>query len=351
VLGLAWATSAGASPEEYNIVSEAIAPLLEPEACVLSAAHESTEHLIAPISLGGNQQPLSLEIMAEPEVLTPQVVQDTDQQENQAVISDQFAAAARLPDILDQAPNVLAQQLAKASPEQKESFYENYLAKYYPRALVIRGKFFAKMSPQALDEALEDFVTLFKKEPGFYFVNDPSRIKLGFYLEAIVGQFSLVSEFLKKAYVDLETQEIFLLEPLLFGIGSSRINCTFLRRMDKKRKKPTKQLLVYLREKRLTSVVRFYAAYFDYLISLFNEAILFRDLKQAQKYQHELDFVKDKLRSSELERSYEDSLKVAKELLNILQALVTRQQEDDDDDDDEYPKKDKNSGQRRANYA
>lgn len=249
-------------------------------------------------------------------------------------LSNQNTSKAQnaLVDLLDK-PEILAQKLSKLSPQEKKSFYSSYLAKFYPRALVIRGNFLAKMSIQNLDKALDDIVDIFKKNPSFYFTDDTAHLKIGFYWEAVVDQLSLISEFLKKAYIDLNTQEIFLLEPLLFGVGSSHINCNFLRRLDKKKKPPMKALLVYLREKRLSGFVRFYATYFDYLVKLFNEGVLFKDLKQAQRYQHQLEFVMTKLRNTEFERSYDDAFKVYKELLNILQAQVTRQEQEDNDDD------------------
>lgn len=203
--------------------------------------------------------------------------------------------------------------------DEKCTFYEDYLTKYYPKALVIRSNFLANMSPTMLDAALDEIVKILKKETALYFVDhcDVNRIQVGFYWEAIVDQISLMSEFLKKAYVDLITEKTFLLEPLLFGAGSSHLNCNFLRKH--KEKGLAKPLLGYFKENRLSAYVRFYATYFDFLNKLFNEGILFQDVKQAQRYMHELEFVMTKLRGTEFERQYEDALKVCKELVTILQ--------------------------------
>ncbi len=240
-------------------------------------------------------------------------------------------------------PAQLVEQIRIATPAEKATFHEQYLAKYFPRALVIRGRFFVKMTPDEIDLALDDIVKIFKVEPGFYFSNDAERVKIWLYLEVVIGQLSLMSEFLKKAYIDQQTQEIFLYEPLRFGVGSSRINCTFLRSPQKPGRKslPQKPLMTYLREKRLTAIDRFYATYFDYLKKLFNQAILLQDVAQAQKYQHELKFVMGKLQGTGLERMYQDPLNVGNELLMILQGQIAMDHEDLDDDDygDDAPRR------------
>jgi hypothetical protein len=233
-------------------------------------------------------------------------------------------------------PAQLVEQISNAAPAEKITFHEQYLAKYFPRALVVRGRFLANMRPDEIDLALDDIVKIFKVEPGFYFSNDAERVKIWLYLEVVIGQFSLISEFLKKAFVDQQKQEIFLYNPLRFGIGSSRINCTFLRSYQKQESKKLqhKQLITYLHEKRLTAVDRFYATYFDYLKKIFNQAVLLQDVAQAQKYQRELKFVIDKLQGTAFERMYQDPFNLGNELLTILQAQIAMDHEDLDDDDD-----------------
>lgn len=235
---------------------------------------------------------------------------------------------------IDEAPEILQAHLKKATRAQKITFYEAYLGKYYPRALVIRSHFLANMTPERIDQALHEIVLLLKTDPAFYFVDPEKRVKIGFYWEAIVDQLSLVSEFLKKAYVDLSTQELFLLEPLMFGVGSSHLNCTFLR-TAKRQTAPMKLLLTYMREKRLVGPMHFYATYFDYVIKLFIEGVLFKDTRQVQRYQHELEFVITKLRGTEFERLYQEPLNVCKELVTILYAQLGGAAEDDDGEDDE----------------
>lgn len=231
-------------------------------------------------------------------------------------------------------PTELKQELKKASTEQRSLFYEEYLEKYFPRALVIRGHFLANMSPQKINNTLEDIVTLLKTNTAFYFSNKTDHVKIGFYWEAIVDQISLISEFLKKAYVDLNTKTIFLLEPLMFGIGSSQMNCSFVRN-SKTPLAPMKQLLVFMKENRLESTGKFYATYFDFLVQLFNEGILFKDLPAAQRYLHELEFVMTKLRGTAFERQYQEPLNVCKELFAILQANIASLEEDAEDDQEE----------------
>ena len=228
----------------------------------------------------------------------------------------------------------LKQDLKKTPIEQRSLFYEEYLEKYFPRALVIRGRFLANMSPQKINQTLEDIVMLLKTDTAFYFVNETDRVKIGFYWEAIVDQISLISEFLKKAYVDLNTKTVFLLEPLMFGIGSAQMNCSFVRNA-KTPLAPMKQLLVFMRENRLESIGKFYATYFDFLVKLFNEGILFKDLQQSQIYLHELEFVMTKLRGTTLERQYQEPLNVCKELFAILQANIAAIEEEGDEFDDQ----------------
>lgn len=239
-------------------------------------------------------------------------------------------------------PAILKVELKKTPIEQRSLFYEEYLAKYFPRALVIRGRFLANMTPQQINQTLEDIVSLLKTDTAFYFTNKPDRVKIGFYWEAIVDQISLISEFLQKAHVDLQTQTVFLIKPLMFGIGSSLMNCSFLRKTPLP---PMKQLLVYMKENRLESTGKFYATYFDFVVKLFNEGILFKDLLPAQRYFHELEFVMTKLRGTPFDRQYQEPLNVCKELLAILQANIAAIEEEDDfedldDDADELsPKK------------
>lgn len=238
--------------------------------------------------------------------------------------------ACLLMQLLSATPQEQTTAVQKQTPQEKETFYESYLAKYYPRALVIRGQFLAHMTPEGVDRILDEVVTIFKTNAAFYFFDDVNRVQIGFHLEVVIDQLSLISEFLKKAYVDLETNELFLLEPLKFGMGSSRLNCTFLREA-KKNKKPMKLLLTFLREKRLTAVARFYATYFDFLIKLFNEGVLFLNEAQAKRYQHELEFVMTKLKGSEFERTYQEPFNVCKDLLTILQTRISNDAKDDFD--------------------
>jgi hypothetical protein len=222
---------------------------------------------------------------------------------------------------------------------KKDMFYEGYIEQYFPRALVIRSQFLANMPLQDLDQALDDLVTVFKTNPEFYFSNDVARIKIGFYWESVVDQLSLVSEFLKKAYYDPRKQEIFLLEPLRFGMGSTQMNCTFLR-ASKKQVFGAKPLITVLADRRLTAIGRFYATYFDYTIKLFNEAILFKEVMEAQRYLRDLEFIVTKLSKTEFERMYQEPIKTCRDLLSILQSHLASLYVDDnaeyDEDDPSY---------------
>ena len=198
-------------------------------------------------------------------------------------------------------------------------FQSDYLEKYYPKAYVIRESFFACMTPDQLDAALAAVVAILTEKPWYYFADKQDAIKIGTYWEHIVDQCSLISEFLKKARVDLTTNNVFLPETLKSDLSGNYFGSSYL---QPGKKKLEKGLLLYFKEKNKTAVWDFYALCFDYLIKLFNEGFLLRDLKQVCRYFDELEFVMSKLRGTKYEKSYQEVMKNCKELITLLKNKI-----------------------------
>ncbi|MCB9493410.1 MAG: hypothetical protein H6679_03985 [Epsilonproteobacteria bacterium] len=245
---------------------------------------------------------------------------------------------------------------------QDFSFYRDYLEKYFPKALVMQDMFL-QMAPEQIEQSLEDLVTLFAKEPWFYFVNKPEGFKLGHYWEFIVDQLSIINSFLNKARINPLENKVFLLkdsfflsseEKLLMSISKPLLDyfkeqsnvygaqknmhddfvqadeqAMFMALFDISSQDKTcgedsgdedtdEQQKDY--EMRQDHVIfRFYALCFDYLIKLFNEGIMFKDTIMANKYQAELNYVMGKLRGSSFESDYQEALKTCRELYQLLE--------------------------------
>lgn len=211
--------------------------------------------------------------------------------------------------------------------DEKRIFYDQYITKYYPKAFVIREKFFLNMTPDQIADALEDLVEVFSDKPWFYFSNFEGGIKIAHYWEYIVDQCSLISEFLKKARVYVPTRNagetvqtpiVFLSEDnlnySLYGVNFNRLFPS----IDQKKLRESKSLFLYLKDMGRTVVYDFYALCFDYLIKLFNEGILLKNMNLVNKYYYELEFIMEKLRMSVYESDYQESVKTAKELITLL---------------------------------
>ncbi len=216
------------------------------------------------------------------------------------------------------------------------NFYEDYLKKYYPKVFVIRELFFENMTSDELVQALEALVRLFTEQPWFYFVNDNKNFHTQSYWEYILDQLSFISEFLQQARVDLVTNQVFMLEQdcddfsfgSLFGGPSS---------MGAKRN--SKNLFAFLKREGKQVVFDFYALSFDYVIKLFNEAILLQDLSRTEKCFKDLEFIFKLLQDSLYEQDYDGVVKTCRELLERLKTRLGMDDmsllEEFFDDDDE----------------
>lgn len=200
------------------------------------------------------------------------------------------------------------------------NFYEDYLKRYYPKVFVIREYFFERMSPDQIAKALEAIVDIFSDEPWFYFVDKRQGFNIAFYWEYILDQLSFISEFLKFARVDMRTQEVFLPEEKDYGCALGFLFGSSNKQMSKRRN--TKNLFLYLKEQGETIIFYFYALCFDYLIKLFNEGILLKELNIVERCYTDLNFILKKLEDSVYEQDYQDVLRTCKELMERLRSRL-----------------------------
>lgn len=191
-------------------------------------------------------------------------------------------------------------------------FYQQYLSQYYPKVYVIRS-IFEHMKPEAMAQGLTDVVAVFSDRTWFYFMDTNKHFNPANYWEYVIDQCALLSEFFKEARVDVETKEVFSNEVERWRSPH---------RADGSQRK-TKNLYLYLKEFHKQPIADFYALCFDYVLKLFNEGIMLKDSKQAQKYQEELEYIIAKLRNTIYEAEYQESMKTCKELMEILKEKLS----------------------------
>lgn len=193
-----------------------------------------------------------------------------------------------------------------------DNFYKDYLMKYYPKVFAMR-QLFTCMKPKELERCLHEVTMLFARTPARYFMNNEKDCKVTAYWEHIVDQCSFISDFLKRARVDLVTKEILIRKGSLYS---------YYRPYSPLSQNKTYSLFAYLKRFANGYIFDFYALCFDYLIKLFNEGILLRDLKQTQRYLYELEFVAGKLRESRYESEYQEAVRICKELTDKLKRSI-----------------------------
>lgn len=196
--------------------------------------------------------------------------------------------------------------------EKLSSFYNEYIAKYYPKAYVIRQKFL-DMTPEQVAEALNDIVHVFTKEPWFYFQNSPKGFRLIYYWEYVLDQCGIIHDFLKHAKVNLKTKKISFQNGFAWDDFLGYFNYQGDALIPK-----SQPLLSYLQKNHLISYTAFFALAFDYQVKFFNEGILLKDLNMANKYFSEIEYIFEKLRNTPKEADYYEATKTCKELLGIL---------------------------------
>ncbi len=194
--------------------------------------------------------------------------------------------------------------------DKTHQFYEEYLAKYYPKALVIRSDFFTNKSPQQVAGALRDFIELLVAEPWFYVANKPEGFKLVYYWEFIMDQCALINAYLKRASVNLEDNVV--------SVSScSPYSYSYMLPGGNIQKK-TMRLLDYLKKKHNDAMGIFYAFSFDYAIKLFNEGILLKSFSKAARYFTDLEFIMEKLQGTAYEAEYQELMTIARQLYALL---------------------------------
>jgi hypothetical protein len=196
--------------------------------------------------------------------------------------------------------------------EKLSSFYSEYIAKYYPKAYVIRQKFL-DMTVEQIAEALNDIVHVFTKEPWFYFQNSPKGFRLIYYWEYVLDQCGIIHDFLKHAKVDLKTKKITFENGFAWDDFAGYFNYQEDVLIPK-----SQTLLSYLQKNNISSYTAFFALAFDYHVKFFNEGILLKNLNIANKYFSEIEYILEKLRNTPKEADYYETTKTCKELLGIL---------------------------------
>lgn len=192
----------------------------------------------------------------------------------------------------------------------RSKFYENYIAKYYPKAFVIQEQFF-KMTVEEVAASLNDIIYVFVKEPWFYFQNTPKGFRLIFFWEYIIDQLAILHDFLMKARVDKKTKQIFW--------PDEKPKYNFWSNFSSFSSDPKSVVLSeYLKEHFVNVYADFYALSFDYHVKMFNEGILLKKINQANKYFYEIDYILDRLRGTAKEADYSESRDTCKQVLDVL---------------------------------
>jgi hypothetical protein len=193
--------------------------------------------------------------------------------------------------------------------QSAHKFYEEYLAKYYPKALVIRSNFFTYKDPALVAGALSAFVDLLAKAPWFYVSNKPEGFKLTCYWEFIIDQCALINAYLKKAYINLE-------DNLVYVPNYSSYESSYSWRLVSKKK--SERLLDHLKRLYNEILAAFYAFSFDYVVKLFNEGILLKDVTKVSRYFSDLEFIMEKIQNTRYESEYQEFMKIVKELVALF---------------------------------
>lgn len=213
--------------------------------------------------------------------------------------------------------------------EERKRFYTEYLEKYYPKVFVIRRQFFSHMTIDQVIPALQEIIEIFTEKPWFYFTNKKEEFVIVRYWEYIVDQLSFISDFFRKTYIDPLDNKIISPDQI------SRYGSPYMmnRALSKANRPILKSFFSVLNDRQKRVVHQFYALCFDYLIKLFNEGILLKDSRLANRFLQDLNFVADKLQGSEFEADYQEVLKTCKELLKILEHKYGLDAYEDLDDD------------------
>jgi hypothetical protein len=210
--------------------------------------------------------------------------------------------------------------------EIKSDFYKTYIETFYPRAMVIRNYFFEQKTIDEIAQALKDILKVIVDVPWFYVANNNKGFKIRHYWEFFDDQLFIIDDYIKNAYVNKETKKVCSKKPVdLLGLRRSNSYFEFM--------KKNQRFTDYCNKHSVTVFKDFYALRFDFMIKLFNEAILFKDYSPALKLYRQLSRQVTQLEGSLHEVRYRNSLAVAQQLLDILRqdmVLVSRKGELDE---------------------
>jgi hypothetical protein len=198
--------------------------------------------------------------------------------------------------------------------EAQNDFYTKYIATYYPKAYVIRERYFANMTPDEIVKSLKTVIDVIAERTWFYVSNNPHTFACGQYWEFFIDQLNILHEFLYKAKVDPATQKVFIPyedESLYY---SQLLSDSFEMIDD-----GTVAFLEYIDEPWHKSIIyEFYVLFFDFLIKMFNEGILSNDRLKTITYLSELEYITELLEGSDYEATYKEHLATCHQLADVL---------------------------------
>jgi hypothetical protein len=206
------------------------------------------------------------------------------------------------------------------APEKQPSnpgkqFYQQYLSAYYPRACIIGGYHFYKLSPEEIGAAISNTVQMFKDEPWFYFVDKPEHFNYCRYWEYIADQLSIIHEFLVRLRVDPVTKQVY--HPAK-GTPPTAKNAKYL-------------LDYLLDECDGNGAAESLAISYDYVNKLFIDAIKREDVREAVRYLSDLEYLEENLRITSFNRDYHEHMNnVVRSLFELLKRRKKMSDEDID---------------------
>jgi len=196
----------------------------------------------------------------------------------------------------------------EANKEDKNNFYKDYLAKFYPKALIIND-YFSEMCPTAIDLSLKDLLKILSNEEWFYYQNKPKGFKAGEFWEITLNQCEKIKVFLNSAIVNDKNQIILQKSNFVFDENPNN-DIT------------GEKLLFFFKKNGFTTYQYFYAEYADRLTKLINEGLRNFDLIKAQIHHSNLCSILEHLRDFPLYNTYEEVIKKQKELISILKSKL-----------------------------
>lgn len=195
---------------------------------------------------------------------------------------------------------------------KKSEFYRDYMAKVYPKALVVRRWHFEQKPVQEVIQALADVIDVIATLPWFYVANDNKGFKIRRNWEFFDDQLFIFEDYFRTAFVNKATGKVFTRDIFaMLGIGRSKKYFEF--------KKNNQKISEYFAQHNITILKDFYALRFDFTLKFFNEYILFKELKLAKKFFEKLGKLARELDGSVYEKRYCDALTFARQLLSGLE--------------------------------